>query len=117
MDLTVHGQDLNRGVFLEGSTPRHQFGLQSRMDLGADVALDAHFRHLTAIRRIPVITDGTGLPGYAELDVRLAWLAFRPFELAIVGQNLLHDHHAEFGAPAARGEIQRGVYAQVTWRR
>ena len=37
-------------------------------------------------------------------------------ELSLVGQDLLHDHHVEFGTPAARGEIERSVYGKVTWQ-
>jgi hypothetical protein len=33
-----------------------------------------------------------------------------------VGQNLLHDHHAEFGMPATLREIRRGVYGSLEWR-
>lgn len=115
MELDPQGQDLNRGRFREGSTPRHQFGLRSLLDLPAGLQLDAQFRHLTAIRQIPEILSGEGLPGYSELDLRLAWHGRERLEIAIVGQNLLHDHHAEFGAPAARGEIERSVYGKVTW--
>jgi len=52
-----------------------------------------------------------------ELDLRIAWRPTRALEAALVGQNLLHDHHAEFGQAAMRGEIQRAVYASLTWRR
>jgi hypothetical protein len=35
----------------------------------------------------------------------------------VVGQNLLHDHHPEFGFPApTRAEIQRSVYGKIAWR-
>jgi iron complex outermembrane receptor protein len=117
LELDAAGQDLNRGTFYEGATPRHQLGLRSLLDLGPNVELDARVRHLTAIRRLPSITTGAGLPGYAELDLRVAWRATRQLQAAIVGQNLLHDHHAEFGPPAGRGEIERGVYVSITWRR
>jgi hypothetical protein len=36
-------------------------------------------------------------------------------EISLVGQNLLHDHHAEFGPPDARGEIKRSVYGKIAW--
>jgi hypothetical protein len=32
-----------------------------------------------------------------------------------VGQNLLHDQHAEFGSPASAQEIKRGAYAKAVW--
>ena len=113
--LDPQGDDINRGRFLAGSTPRHQFGLRSYLDLPARFQFDVMWRRLSAIRQIPRIVSGEGLAGYAELDVRLAWDGWRRLELSLVGQNLLHDHHAEFGEPAARGEIQRGVYGKLAW--
>jgi iron complex outermembrane receptor protein len=117
MSLDPTGADLNRGAFLDGSTPRHQLGIRSAVDLGRDVQVDALFRRLSAIRRSPQITTGDGLPGYAELDLRLGWRRWQQVEISLAGQNLLHGHHAEFGAAASRGEIERGVYVRLTWRR
>ncbi|MGH8186265.1 MAG: hypothetical protein ACREUC_06855, partial [Steroidobacteraceae bacterium] len=58
---------------------------------------------------------GEGIAGYSELDVRLGWRS-GGMEVALVGRNLLQDHHLEFGTPAARGEIERSVYGKVAWR-
>jgi iron complex outermembrane receptor protein len=102
---------------LDGATPRHQLGVRSTMDLGAAVQADAMFRHLTAIRRTPDVATGNGIPGYAELDVRVAWRRWRHVELALVGQSLLHGEHVEFGAPDARGAMQRSLYVKLTWQR
>jgi iron complex outermembrane receptor protein len=116
LDMQPHGEDLNRGVFLEGATPRHQFSLRSLLDLPGGLQLDAQFRHSTRIRRLPEIASGEGIAGYSELDVRVAWQASEHVELSLVGQNLLHDHHLEFGTPQTRGEIERGVYGKAAWR-
>lgn len=113
--LDPEGADLNRGESLEGSTPHNQFGLRSSLDLPARLRLDGQFRHVSSIRRIPLIVSGEGLPGYSELDVRLAWDAWKQLELSVVGQNLLHNRHVEFGPPAGRGEIERGAYAKLAW--
>jgi hypothetical protein len=48
--------------------------------------------------------------------VRVAWQAGEHLELSLVGQNLLHDHHLEFGTPETRGEIERSVYGKAAWR-
>jgi iron complex outermembrane receptor protein len=117
LDLTPRGADLNRGILLEGATPRHQLLLRSMLDIGTSVDVDAQLRHSTAIRRLSVTGADEGVAAYAELDVRVAWRPVPALEAAIVGQNLLHDHHPEFGPPGSRGEIQRGVYASFTWRR
>ena len=50
--------------------------------------------------------------GYVETDARLAWAALPSLTLAIVGQDLLHRRHPEFGS---RGEIPRSVGLHVTW--
>jgi iron complex outermembrane recepter protein len=117
LDLTACGSDLNHGMSLEGATPRHLLGLRSLLDIGASVDVDAQLRHSTAIRRLPASTTGPGIPAYAELDLRVGWRPTAAVEAAIVGQNLLHDHHPEFGSSTSRGELQRGVYASVAWRR
>ena len=115
MKITPQGQDLNRGRFLAGSTPRHQVGLRSLMDLPASFQLDAHVRSISDVRQIPQIVSGDGIDGYAELDLRLAWGGWRQMELSLVGRNLLHGSHVEFGPPAQRGEVRRDVYAKVAW--
>ena len=52
-----------------------------------------------------------------EADVRLAWRdRSRRFEVALVGQNLLHESHPEFQVASQRNEVQRGVYLSLTWR-
>jgi iron complex outermembrane recepter protein len=49
--------------------------------------------------------------------MRMAWHASDRLELSLVGQNLLHDHHPEYGFPdAARVEIQRSAYGKLAWR-
>jgi iron complex outermembrane recepter protein len=115
LSLDAGGMDLNRGQFLEGATPRHQFTLRSLLDLPHGFELDAQFRSLSRIEELPEIATGEGIAGYSELDVRLGWRS-GAMEIALVGRNLLHDHHLEFGTPAARGEIERSVYGKVAWR-
>ena len=116
LDMQAHGQDQNRGVFLEDSTPRHQISLRSLLDLRGGLQVDAHLRYSSEIERQPEIPVGPGIDAYTELDLRLAWFASEQLELSLVGQNLLHDHHLEFGTPEARGEIERSVYGKVTWQ-
>ena len=84
--------------------------IQSSADLPARLQLDGVFRF------VDVLPDPR-TPSYAELDLRLAWSATEHLELAVVGQNLLHDKHAEFGTGTPRTrEFQRGVYGRITWR-
>ena len=109
LSLKPGSLDLN-GATAESNDPEHQFLIQSTADLPGRLELDAVFRFVDALPDPPV-------PSYAGLDLRLGWRATRRLELAVVGQNLLHDEHVEFipSNPAPR-RLQRSVYGKITWR-
>jgi iron complex outermembrane receptor protein len=116
MSLTPGGQDLNRGEWLEDATPRDIAGLRSLLTLGTRVEIDAQLRYQSEIRRQPAVVSGESLPGYTELDLHVGWHATEHWDLAVVGQNLLHDDHVEFGPIEGRGALERAAYLQATWR-
>jgi iron complex outermembrane recepter protein len=93
----------------EAHDPNRQFFLRPALNLPRHFEFDPSFRYVSRIAN-------QGVPGYGELDLRLAWQPIPKLEFSIVGQNLLHDHHAEFGALATRQEIERSVYGKVLWR-
>jgi iron complex outermembrane receptor protein len=100
----------------ETADPRNQIFLRSSMDLPWRTELDVNFRWID-----DVINNNNGVagmvPSYAEMDVRVAWHATKNLEFSIVGQNLLHDQHAEAGFPGpGQEQIVRGVYGKVSWR-
>jgi iron complex outermembrane receptor protein len=115
MDLTPLGVDVNRNEWLEGSTPHNLTGLRSLLTLGS-LEIDAQFRHQSRIRRMPLVITGEGLDAYSELDLRIGWRASEYWDLSLVGQNLLHDEHLEFGPPENRGSLERAAYLKVEWR-
>lgn len=90
--------------------PHHQVWIRSAMDLPMNLTLDVMGRYVSELAAFPVRS-------YVETDVRIAWKdPTRRLEAALVGQNLDHDAHAEFGMPAQRSEIRRGGYASLTVR-
>jgi iron complex outermembrane recepter protein len=93
----------------ESHDPNRHFVLRSSLEPVSHLQIDSIFRYVSEI-------TNQRLPGYADLDLRLAWQPKRPVEFSITGQNLLHDRHAEFGSPATRHLIGRGVYGKVVWR-
>ena len=114
-DLRVHiwpnpgSTDTSRGL-TESQAPDRQVFLHSSADLPAHLRLDAGLRAIGEIARRQV-------PAYSELNVRLSWRPTPKLALSVVGQNLLHRRHTEFGAPGAtRRAIERGVYGAVEWR-
>jgi iron complex outermembrane receptor protein len=92
----------------ESHDSNHQFLLRSSLDLPKNLQFDSTFRAVSRIANQKV-------PAYAELDLRLAWAPNSALELSIVGQNLLHSGHVEFGAPASSHEIQRSMYGKIVW--
>lgn len=101
---------------LEGQSPDHQVVLRSAIDLSPRVQFDATLRY---VDELPAI----GIPSYVEMDLRLGWEPLKGLELALVGQNLLHERHAEFPTAAGQAnlpvqmtEIERGFYGLVRWR-
>lgn len=116
LDLAAAGLDLNRGVWLEGSTPRNLAGLRSLLTLGGRLEVDAQLRYQSRIRSLPVLVTGEGIDAYSELDLRLGWQLSERWDLSLTGQNLLHKKHEEFGPPDQRGRIERAVHLRATWR-
>jgi iron complex outermembrane receptor protein len=117
-ELRVHlhhkpgSTDVNPGTS-EANDPHHLLSLRSSLDVG-NWQFDATYRQVSRI-------DNQNVPGYGELDLRLAWQRSQPLEISVVGQNLLHAHHPEFGVDTGnpsntRQEIERGVYGKVLWR-
>ncbi|MDE3067861.1 MAG: TonB-dependent receptor [Verrucomicrobiota bacterium] len=99
----------------EGSSPQQQVALRSMMDLPHGVSFDTALRYVDQV-------PAHQIQGYFELDARLGWRINKNWEVAVVGQNLLHDQHAEY-APSyiktqngAVTEIPRGVFGTVTLR-
>jgi len=92
----------------EAQDARRQASFRSSLDLPANWQLEATYRYVSRI-------DSRNVPGYSEADLRLAWQPRPALELSLVGQNLLHDRHAEFGPLLTRQEIERGVYVKVLW--
>jgi iron complex outermembrane receptor protein len=112
-ELRVHiwpnpgSTDTSRGA-TESQTPDRQLFLHSSLDLPAHLKLDGEFRYIGEIAKQAV-------PAYAELNAGLTWQPIAGLDLSIVGQNLLHERHAEFGTTTARRQIERGVYGMAQW--
>lgn len=100
--------DTSRGSG-ESHDPNRQIFLRTSVDFPRHVEFDAAFRFVASIAN-------QTLPAYSELDLRWAWRPNPRLEFSIVGQNVLHGQHAEFGSPNARREIERSVYGKVLWR-
>ncbi len=106
--------DLNDALN-ETSDPAHRFSVRSALNLPAQLEWDA------ALRWVDTLIANSGpmageVPAYFELDTRIGWALSSRLEVSVVGQNLLHARHPEYGYPApTREEIQRSVYGKIAW--
>jgi iron complex outermembrane receptor protein len=100
----------------ETADPQQQVSLRSAVDVTDRATIDAAFRWIDTLHNNNGPTRGT-VPSYAELDVRIAWRPTETLELSLVGQNLLHARHPEYGFPSAtREEVERAIHGRITWR-
>jgi iron complex outermembrane receptor protein len=105
--LQPGGRDLNAATG-EANDPRWHGFLRADLDLPRQLELGLWLR---GVDNLPA----PAVPAYTELDVRLGWRTRPDLVVSLVGQNLLHDSHPEFGPAAGRGEVERGFYGQVSW--
>ncbi|MGH6988520.1 MAG: TonB-dependent receptor plug domain-containing protein, partial [Stellaceae bacterium] len=94
-----------------GNDPAQQFLLRSSMNLPHRVFLDLDLREVGALHNLPV-------PGYVDLDGRVAWNATQHLVLALYFENLLHNKHLEFISSSFPEpvEIGRTFFVQATWK-
>src|SRR6266404_1715083 len=107
------------GATNETADPQRQVALRSSMDLPGGMTLDAALRWVDAlhINNGPAGGPVVGIvPSYFELDSGIAWHATRSLELSLMGRNLLHAYHTEYGFPSpTREQIERSLFARITW--
>jgi len=102
--------DTTRSLGYERKSPHNMFNLRSYLDLPGNLEFDTALYYVDSIPFYKI-------DGYIRLDVRLGWHITKDLELSVVGQNLLDRHHPEIDDDSVIAtEVQRGVFAKLTWR-
>jgi iron complex outermembrane recepter protein len=112
LNMNIHGPAAQTNAEVVGSSPKNQLYLRSSWDLGRNVDYDLIGRYVDSLQ-------GSAVPRYIMMDMRLAWRVTRTIEAAVVGQNLLAPHHVEFVETSAGligTQVPRGVYGSMTWK-
>lgn len=110
MDLDADSRDLSGTTGFAISDPEIYWQLRSSLALTDTMELEAFFRHVGELG-----AEQTSTPAYDSLDLRLGWQLGPGLELSVVGQNLLDDEHAEFGAAPGYSEFRRALYTKLLW--
>ncbi len=106
--LTAGSRDSSGATGLATNDPRRHWMLRLSKDISDASQLDATLRYQGSLPKPAV-------PAYHELDVRWMWAPRRNTELSLIGQNLLHRSHAEFGA-ASGSVFERSVLLKLVQR-
>ena len=120
LQMLVHSDSAatsGRARSIEGASPQHQVYLQSSWDLTETVEFDLMARYVDQLENFPSGVPNK-VPSYISMDARLGWRPCAHREFAVVGQNLLDNHHLEFGGnqflSAPLIEMRRTVYGMFT---
>lgn len=107
--LDAGSKDISGGSGLATNDPAQHWTLRSSLDLSEYWMLDLDLRHSSTLPHPQV-------PAYTELQAQLLWRPRADVEVALLGQNLLHANHTEFGAGVGHSLLERSVQLKLTKR-
>lgn len=111
LDPEEHIENM-RAEDMEGEAPRHQWTLQTFVDLPFNLELDGTLRYVDGLPAIPV-------DAYLTADVRAGWSPSPNWEWSIMGRNLLQKNHMEFKEshiPFYATAVQRQILGRLLVR-
>ena len=100
-------QDQEGADGIEGGSPSHQALTALRWSPGQWV--------LAGILRYVDELESEQVPAYTELDILVERQLQPGLSIALIGSNLLDDHHPEFGEPDERRETERSLMLELQW--
>ena len=95
----------------DGQSPKHQFFIQSSIDLPKHLEQDLSLRY---VDKLPSLN----IPSYYSLDFHLGWHPNSHLELAFTGQDLLNSRHLEFIPEfinTTPTEVRRTFSGRIVW--
>ena len=103
----------------ERTDPEHQASLRALWSPAGNWHTDATLRYVSGFDQYtgtaPNPRVRSRIPGYVELNSRVAWRYSAHSELAVVGENLLDSSHPEFGPADTRSEAERALRLEWIW--
>lgn len=96
----------------DGQSPKHQFFVQSSIDLPKHFEQDLSLRY---VDKLPSLN----IPSYYSLDFHLGWRPGTHWELSLVGHDLLNSRHLEFIPEfinTTPTEVRRTVSGRIAWK-
>jgi iron complex outermembrane receptor protein len=107
--LSAGSKDASGTTGLSTNDPARHWLLRLSKDIGDHNQFDATLRYQGSL-------PNPAVPAYYEMDVRWMWAVRLDTEISLIGQNLLHSSHMEFGGAPGGSVLQRGVILKLTQR-
>jgi iron complex outermembrane receptor protein len=107
--LTAGSKDSSGTSGLATNDPARRWLLRLSKDISDTSQVDVTLRYQGGLPRPAV-------PSYYEMDMRWMWAVRPDTEISVIGQNLLHRSHTEFGAEPGRSVFERTVLLKLTQR-
>ncbi|MDB5934883.1 MAG: TonB-dependent receptor [Massilia sp.] len=107
--LSAGSKDSSGDSGLSTNDPDRHWLLRLSKDISDTQQFDVTLRYSGSLPKPAV-------PAYYEMDARWMWELRPDTELSLVGQNLLHKSHVEFGGAPGRSVFERGVLLKLTQR-
>ena len=106
---------------LAGTSPAHQASLRSAITLAPDWQLNLWLRYvdqITCLDSTNLLGGSVPIDSYFLFDANLIWTPTNNLEVMLTGQNLLEPSRLQYALEVATPptEIERSVYAKITWR-
>jgi iron complex outermembrane receptor protein len=107
--LSAGSRDSSGATGLSTNDPGRHWLLRASKDISDTSQVDATLRYQGSL-------PAPAVPAYYEMDVRWMWALLPNTELALIGQNLLHGSHVEFGGAPGASVFERSVMLKLTQR-
>ncbi|MFZ6656855.1 TonB-dependent receptor plug domain-containing protein [Undibacterium sp. TJN19] len=107
--LLAGSKDSSGTTGLANNDPGRYWSLRSSSDLSQNQQLDVSLRYNSAL-------SNPAVPAYYEMDAQWSWRVRPDIDISVIGQNLLHANHAEFGGLAGRSVFERTVLLKIAKR-
>ncbi|MFZ6643070.1 TonB-dependent receptor plug domain-containing protein [Undibacterium sp. TC4M20W] len=107
--LRAGSKDSSGTSGLANNDPGRHWTLRSSSDLSGNQQLDISLRYNSDL-------TNPAVPAYYEMDAQWSWRVRPDIDVALIGQNLLHASHPEFGGIAGRSVFERSVLLKIAKR-
>ena len=95
------------------SSPAHQFSCRSFINLPGNLEFDSALFYVDDL-----FVEGTTIPDYTRIDLRLGWQPWENLEFSLKLENLLDNRHPEFASSngIVAAQVPRSFYGKISWQ-